>query len=186
MVSALWWLSLMAWVSGHADVFALSTVLLVSVIAFLLFNYRFPWNKRARVFLGDSGAYVLGFMITVLFLMASQGVYKGQAQVLTPVTALWLLFIPLIDIAGVIWRRSRMSRWPLDDDREHLHYRLVDRGYTTEQVVNGLFLLSFLLGGLGVGLYYLGVSESWSYVVFMTCCVTYFVVTNRMSRREYG
>ena len=182
MVSALIWLSLMAHISGHSEVFALSMILLASIFAFLLFNYRFPWNDRARVFLGDSGAYVLGFMIAALFLMASQGVYKGEIQVLTPVTALWLLFIPLIDIAGVIWRRSRVSRWPVDDDREHLHYMLVDRGYSTEQVVNGLFLVSFVLGGMGVGLFYAGVSESWSYVLFMTCCVVYFLMTNRMSR----
>lgn len=183
VASALIWLSIMAYLAGHSDVFVMSTTLLACIVAFLLFNYRFPWNERARVFLGDSGAYVLGFMIAALFLMASQGVYKGELQVLTPVTALWLLFIPLIDIAGVIWRRSRSSRWPVDDDREHLHYMLVDRGYSTEQVVNGLFLISFVLGGLGVGLYYAGGSESWSYVAFMTCCVIYFLITNRMSRQ---
>lgn len=183
VASALIWLSIMAYLAGHSDVFVMSTTLLACIVAFLLFNYRFPWNERARVFLGDSGAYVLGFMIVALFLMASQGVYKGELQVLTPVTALWLLFIPLIDIAGVIWRRSRSSRWPVDDDREHLHYMLVDRGYSTEQVVNGLFLISFVLGGLGVGLYYAGGSESWSYVAFMTCCVIYFLITNRMSRQ---
>lgn len=182
VTSALIWLSLMAYLAGHSEVFTLSSVLLCCVLAFLLFNYRFPWNERARVFLGDSGAYVLGFMIAALFLMASQGVYKGELQVLTPVTALWLLFIPLIDIAGVIWRRSRVSRWPVDDDREHLHYMLVDRGYSTETVVNGLFLLSMLLGGFGVALFYAGVSESWSYVAFMSCCVTYFILANRLSR----
>ncbi|MBO6565571.1 MAG: hypothetical protein JJ956_12545 [Pseudomonadales bacterium] len=183
VTSALLWLSFMSYLSGDQEVLTLSLVLLVCVVTFLVFNYRFPWNQRARVFLGDNGAYVLGFMITALFLMASQGIYKGEIQVLTPVTALWLLFIPLIDIAGVIWRRSRVSRWPVDDDREHLHYMLVDRGYSTEQVVNGLFLLSFVLGGIGVGLYYAGISESWSYVAFMSCCVIYFVITNRMSRK---
>ena len=97
-------------------------------------------------------------------------------------TALWLLFIPLVDIAGVIWRRSRGGRWPVDDDREHLHYLLIDRGYSTEQVVNGLFIAALLLGGMGVGLYYLGISESWSYVVFMSACVGYFLWTNRMTK----
>ena len=97
-------------------------------------------------------------------------------------TAVWLLLIPLVDIAGVIWRSTRGSRWPVDDDREHLHYLLVDRGYSTEQVVNGLFISPLLLGGTGVGLFYLGVSESWSFVGFMSVCVGYFVWTNRMVR----
>ena len=182
VVSALALLAGMAYVAGHADVLTLSLILLSVVIVFLGFNYRFPWNRSARVFLGDSGTYVLGFMIAALFLMASQGPYKGDVQVLTPVTALWLLFIPLIDIAGVIWRRTRGSRWPVDDDREHLHYLLIDRGYSTEQVVNRLFVSALLLGSIGVALFYLGVSESWSYVVFMSVCVGYFVWTNRMVR----
>ncbi len=183
VVSALFWLSGMAYYIGHTDVLALSLVLLAAVITFLVFNYRFPWNNRARIFLGDSGAYVLGFMIAALFLMATQGPYKGGTQVLTPVTALWLLIIPLVDIAGVIWRRSRGSRWPVDNDREHLHYILVDRGYSTERVVNGLFVIALMLGGLGVVFYYLGVTESWSYVVFMSVCVGYFLVTNRLSQK---
>ena len=89
---------------------------------------------------------------------------------LTPVTALRLLFIPLVDIAGVIW--------PVDDDREHLHYLLVDRGFSTERVVNSLFVSALLLGSIGVALFYLRVSESWSYVGFMSVCVGYFVWTN--------
>lgn len=182
VASALGILSVMAFIAGNSDVFVLSSVLLSVVVVFLMFNYRFPWNKRARVFVGDSGTYVLGFMIAALFLMASQAVYKGEPQVLSPVTALWLLFVPLVDIAGVIWRRSRVGRWPVHDDRGHLHYMLVDRGFATEAVVNGLFLAALSLGGLGVTLYYLGVSESWSFVAFMTCCVGYFVATNRMTR----
>lgn len=182
VVSALTLLAGMAYVAGHADVLVLSLILLSVVIVFLGFNYRFPWNRSARVFLGDSGTYVLGFMIAALFLMASQGPYKADVQVLTPVTALWLLFIPLVDIAGVIWRRSRGGRWPVDDDREHLHYLLIDRGYSTERVVHSLFVSALLLGSIGVALFYLGVSESWSYVVFMSVCVGYFVWTNRMVR----
>ena len=172
----------MSYVVGHADVLVFSLILLSVVVGFLGFNYRFPWKRSARVFLGDSGTYVLGFMIAALFLLASQGPYKSNIQVLTPVTAVWLLLIPLVDIAGVIWRSTRGGRWPVGDDREHLHYLLVDRGYSTEQVVNGLFISSLFLGGTGVGLFYLGVSESWSFVGFMSVCVGYLVWTNRMAR----
>lgn len=174
----------MSYVAGREDVFVISSVLFIAVFVFLLFNSRFPWNPKARVFMGDSGAYVLGFMIAALFLMASQGYLKNEIQVLSPVTALWLLLIPLIDIAGVIWRRSRVSRWPVDDDREHLHYMLVDRGYSDKQVVNGIILAAIGLAGLGTFFYYVGVTESWSYVVFMTICVLYFRVTNWMAYKE--
>jgi UDP-GlcNAc:undecaprenyl-phosphate GlcNAc-1-phosphate transferase len=177
-------LSGMAYLAGDTELLALSSVLLGTVVVFLAWNYRFPWNKSAKVFLGDNGAYVLGFMIAALFLMASQGSYKSEVQVITPITALWLLFIPLIDIAGVIWRRSRFGRWPVDDDREHLHYLLVDRGISTERVVIGMFLTAVAFGGLGVGMQLFGVSESWSFVVFMTFGVLYFVLTNKLSRKR--
>ena len=175
----------MAWYAGDSEVFLLSTVLLSVIAAFLLFNFRFPWNGKAKVFLGDSGAYVLGFLVAVLFLMASQGIYKGGSQVMTPVTALWLLFIPLIDIAHVIWVRSRSGRWPISDDRLHLHYVLQDEGLSTERVVALMFGLAMFLAGIGTLLFCAGVSESWSFVVFMTCCVIYFVVTNRMVKIVY-
>jgi len=173
----------LAYQAGDQALLTLALVVLAVVGAFLLVNYRFPWNGSARAFLGDHGAYVLGFLITVLFLMASQGSYKGGAQVLTPVTALWLLFIPLIDIAHVIWVRSRSGRWPVSDDRLHIHYLLRDQGWSVSSVVNRLGLSAFLLGILGTGLYLSGVSESWSYVMFMACCVGYFVLTNRMVNR---
>ncbi len=177
------WVGAAAYIAGDAEVLTLSLAILAALATFLLFNYRFPWNKSARVFLGDSGAYVLGFLIAALFLMASQGIYKGGTQVITPVTALWLLFIPLIDIAHVIWIRSRAGRWPVSDDRLHIHYLLLDHGYPVRQTVNLIGLVAIGLAGLGVSLEVMGVGESWSYTLFMTGCVIYFIITNRMVRQ---
>ena len=122
-------------------------------------------------------------MIAVLFLIASKGLCEGGAQVLTLVTALWLLIISLVDIAGVIWPRSLSSKWSVGDDREHLHYRLVDCGDAAEQFVKGVFLLCLILSGPGAFFYYIGVIESWSYVAFVLVCVGCFVVTNRLSQK---
>lgn len=178
--SAIGFVAFAAYMAGDKEVFLLSAVLLSVIATFLLFNYRFPWNPKARVFLGDSGAYVLGFLVAALFLMASQGIYKGSSQVITPVTALWFLFIPLIDIAHVIWVRSRSGRWPVSDDRLHLHYLLVDSGLSVPKTVNLIFFAAILLAATGVLLEYSGVGESWSYTAFMACCVIYFIVTNRL------
>jgi uncharacterized protein YbaR (Trm112 family) len=80
----------------------------------------------------------------------------------------------LLDIAGVIWRRGRMGKWPLSDDRLHIHYILVDGGMPQNLVVGRMMTTALLLGGLGASLYYSGVSESWSYVAFMLVCTIYF------------
>jgi len=174
---------ILAFLAGDMEVFTFSVAILAVIATFLLFNYRFPWNPRARVFLGDSGAYVLGFLVTVLFLMATQGIYKGGEQVFTPVTALWLLFIPLIDIAHVIWIRSRSGRWPVSDDRLHIHYLLVDRGFSVRKTVNVIVLAAIVFSCTGISLEFIGVGESLSYTFFMTACVIYFIITNRMIRQ---
>jgi len=122
-------------------------------------------------------------MIAVLFLMASKELCEGGTQVLALVTALWRLIIPLVDIAGVIWPRSRGSKWSVDHDREHLHHRLVGCDDAAEQAVKGLFLPCLMLGGLGAVFYYIGVIGSWSYVVFVSVCVGCFVVTNGLSQK---
>ena len=122
-------------------------------------------------------------MIALVFLTASKGLCEGGTQVLTLVSALWLLIIPLVDIAGVIWPRSLSSKWSVGDDREHLHYRLVDCGDAAEQFVKGVFLFCLILSGPGAFFYYVGVIESWSYVAFASVCVAYFLVTNRPSQK---
>jgi hypothetical protein len=115
--------------------------------------------------------------------MASKGLCEGGTQVLTLVIALWLLIIPLVDIADVIWPRSLSSKWSVGVDREHLHYRLVDCGDAAEEVVKGVFLLCLMLSGPGAFFYYIGVIESWSYVAFVLVCVGCFVVTHRRSQK---
>ena len=122
-------------------------------------------------------------MIALLFLMASKGLSEGGFQVLTSVTALWLLILPLVDVAGVIWPRSLSSKWSVGDDREHLHYRRIDCGDAAEQVVKSVFLLCLMLGSPGAFFYYIGVIESWSYMAFLLVCVGCFVVTNRLSQK---
>ena len=110
-------------------------------------------------------------------------VYQFNIKLARPTAELWLLIIPLVDIAGVIWLGSRGSSWAVNDDREHLHHLLAERGYRAEQIVNSEFLLSLILDGLVVFFYYIGVSKSLFYVAFMSVCVVYFVATNRPSQK---
>ena len=102
---------------------------------------------------------------------------------LTQGTLIRLRIIALVDVAAVIWRKGRGSIWSVGDDREHLHYRLVDCGDAAEQFVKGVFLLCLILSGPGAFFYYVGVIESWSYLAFVLVCVGCFVVTNRLSQK---
>ena len=183
VAGAFFWLSGMAYYSSHADVLAWSVVLLAAIFIFLAFKNRFSWDKRTLIFPDDSSTYLLGLMTAGPPLMARKKFCEGGTQVLTLVTAFWLLIIPLVDIAGVIWPRSHGRKRSVDDDREHLHYRLVDFGDTTEQVVKSVLLRCLMHGGIGVFFYYIGVIESGSFVAFGLVSVGYFVVTNRLSQK---
>lgn len=176
MAVTLGFLAIMAFLAGHNTVLTVSLLMLTAVGVFLLFNFRLPWNGQARIFLGDSGTYALGFMVVVLFLMASQ----GSDRFLQPITALWLMAIPLVDIAQVMLRRGRKGVMPMEDDREHIHYVLVDWGLPVETTVNVLCIAAIIVGGFGVLLHYTGVSELWSWMLFMIFCAAYFWIISRI------
>jgi UDP-GlcNAc:undecaprenyl-phosphate GlcNAc-1-phosphate transferase len=90
------------------------------LVAFLLFNARWFGRKKAALFLGDAGSTLLGLLIVWLMVDYTQ----GENKIISPVVALWLLAIPLIDILVIIVRRVTKGRSPFHPDREHLHHAL--------------------------------------------------------------
>ena len=74
---------------------------LSSLVAFLLFNARYLWRKRADHFLGDCGSTLLGFAVVWFSVSLSQ----GEQAVMTPATPLWFVALPLFDMATLISRR---------------------------------------------------------------------------------
>ena len=109
----------LAWIAQGAEREML-LLLCIVVVAFLLFNLRLPGRRRALVFMGDAGGMFLGFAITWFFIAMSQ----GEGRLMTPLTALWLLLIPLFDTVWLIFRRAGTGRWPTNPDCEHLHHVL--------------------------------------------------------------
>ncbi len=170
-------LALMAQHAGHEEVFRLSLTTFIALTGFLLFNYRFPWNPRARVFMGDSGTYVLGFMVVMIFIMASE----GPDAFMAPITALWLMAVPLVDIARVILTRAREGKTPLDPGREHIHYLLVDHGVSTSSTVNLLLGIASLTAAFGMALHYMNVPEVVSFVLFMAFFFAFFAAASNMT-----
>jgi UDP-GlcNAc:undecaprenyl-phosphate GlcNAc-1-phosphate transferase len=167
---------ILSYSSGQTDILILSSLLLACTLGYLLYNFRFPWNKRARVFMGDSGSYVLGFMLVVMFLKLTQ----GETAVVAPVTVLWLLALPLLDCARLLLFRARQGGSPFSDDREHIHYLLVDRGMSVERTVNLLCLSSVVVALTGLALHFMQVSEKVSFVLFLFLTAGYFYVAYRI------
>lgn len=145
-------------------------ILMAAVVAFLGFNFRFPWRKRAEVFMGDAGSMFLGFAIAWFFVQLTQ----GSERMLAPVTVLWFLAMPLFDTVGIMLRRIVKGRSPFAADREHFHHVLLLAGFSVTQSV----LIICGLAGVGVvtGLVgqYLHIPEILMLLLFLLLFACYF------------
>lgn len=146
-----------------------------AVLAFLLLNYRFPWNAKAKVFLGDTGSTILGFVVAVLVISASEsGLFK-------PVTALFLLGIPLLDIAAVTTLRLLQGRSPFSPGRDHIHHILRRAGLGVRTTVLSIHTASLALVALGLGLDIGGAKENTTFIVFIALLVAHICITTKLN-----
>lgn len=100
-----------------------------------------PYNFHpAKIFMGSSGSYFLGFALGTLSIMAGAKM----------ATALLVLGIPILDVAWQIFNRVRLGRSPAIGDRGHLHFRLLDLGLSQRRIVSLYYLLCASFGALAL------------------------------------
>lgn len=114
-----------------------------ALIGFLLYNLRYGANRRARVFMGNAGSMLLGFTIAHIAFRMTQ----NHAHPITPVLAPYLVAVPVIDCLVLLVRRLRQGRSPFNGDRDHVHHLLLDAGFSVNQTVALLVVVSVLIGG---------------------------------------
>jgi UDP-GlcNAc:undecaprenyl-phosphate/decaprenyl-phosphate GlcNAc-1-phosphate transferase len=113
----------------------LALALLGATLGLLPYNFN-----PARLFIGSSGAFFLGYALAALAIMAGAKV----------ATLLLVLGIPILDVAWQIISRLRRGQSPMRGDRGHLHHRLYDGGLSQRQVVLLYWLVSGSLGLLAL------------------------------------
>jgi UDP-GlcNAc:undecaprenyl-phosphate GlcNAc-1-phosphate transferase len=144
------------------------------IAGFMLFNLRTPWRSHASVFMGDAGSVLLGFSL------AWYAVDLAQVhQAFTPITAIWILAIPLMDTTALMIRRVRKGRSPFSADREHLHHILLRAGFTPGQTVATVYALSLLLAVVGAAGWSEGAPEYVMFYSFMTLFGLYYYGVHR-------
>jgi UDP-GlcNAc:undecaprenyl-phosphate/decaprenyl-phosphate GlcNAc-1-phosphate transferase len=126
---------------GNAEVALVCAAFAGALVGFLRYNFR-----PARIFLGDSGSLLVGFMLAVL---SVHGSTKSATAVLVAVPLL-VLALPLLDTVLAIVRRWLRGRPVFAADEHHLHHRLLAAGITHVRAVVILYVLAAGLAGLGV------------------------------------
>jgi UDP-GlcNAc:undecaprenyl-phosphate/decaprenyl-phosphate GlcNAc-1-phosphate transferase len=129
--------------TGNGPVSSMTAALAGALLGFLRFN-----THPARVFMGDSGSQVLGFLAGVLAIKATQGADISVSAALPLLLLAW----PILDTLTVMSERIRNGLSPFAADRRHFHHRLLSLGFDHYQSVLiiyavqcGLFLLAYLL-----------------------------------------
>lgn len=131
---------LAAW-GGQAEELALALVLAGALLGFLPHNL-----PRARIYLGDCGSLVIGLALA-LAALAVTGRSTRYIQ-MNPPTAFCLFFLPLADTTLAVIRRTLRGRGFMTADREHVHHRLLDRGFSPWTILALAFAMSSAVGSV--------------------------------------
>jgi UDP-GlcNAc:undecaprenyl-phosphate GlcNAc-1-phosphate transferase len=120
---------------GQYSVALLPLALLGATIGFLPFNFH-----PARVFMGSSGSFFLGFAVATLGIIAGARV----------ATVLLVFGIPILDVAWQIFRRLRAGQSIGQGDRGHLHFQLRDMGFSQRKIVLAYYAFCAAFGALAL------------------------------------
>jgi UDP-GlcNAc:undecaprenyl-phosphate GlcNAc-1-phosphate transferase len=112
-------LGIVFYISGNEYLATICLLIVTALIPYILLNLGFPLGRRFKIFMGDAGSMFIGFSVVWMLIRGTQEV---DIIAFKPVTALWLIAIPLMDMATIMIRRMRKGHSPFKPDREHLHH----------------------------------------------------------------
>lgn len=127
---------LLAQQTSPTNYFNLASVISAIVIGMCLGFLPYNWH-RAKIFMGDSGAMLLGMLMAVSALTVTGQVDPHVAAkddflpaFIPLILPLGILILPLLDFTLAVLRRLRAGKSPFTADRQHLHHRLQDFGHS--------------------------------------------------------
>jgi UDP-GlcNAc:undecaprenyl-phosphate GlcNAc-1-phosphate transferase len=122
------------------------TALLIAVIGSTFGFLRYNWHP-ARIFIGDSGALFLGFLLAVL---STEVMSPRPRSAHVPANGLFAAFLalglPMWDMLVVLARRVWRGDSIFVADRQHIHHRLLRAGYSVPEAAWVLYLMCLLFG----------------------------------------
>lgn len=139
-----------------------------AILGFLLFNF-YP----AKIFMGTSGSMFIGFLLAVV------SVFSGAKLA----TVALVLTIPILDAIWVIVRRIRNRSSIFSGDKTHLHYRLLDLGFSQKKIVFFYYSLSIFFGFIALKLG--GLGKFIAFFIFILLVISFVnLVENRFSAKQ--
>jgi len=137
----------------------MSAALVGSLLAFFFFNV---YGKQNKIFMGDTGALLLGFIMAVMAIKFNElnitlsGPWAIQAA---PAVSIGIMMIPIFDTLRVFLTRIFKNRYPFTPDKTHIHHYLLQLGLTHFQSTLVIFLAS--IGFIAVSWYLRFLTVAW-------------------------
>ncbi|NLS13517.1 UDP-N-acetylglucosamine--undecaprenyl-phosphate N-acetylglucosaminephosphotransferase [Vibrio sp. SM6] len=156
----------------------LCAVFIAATIPYILMNLGL-FGRERRVFMGDAGSMMIGFTVIWMLLGASQ---PTTDILIRPVTALWLIAIPLMDMAAIMYRRVRRGNSPFKPDREHLHHIFQRIGFSSRQTLLIICTIASLFAAFGIYGETVEIRESIMFGLFIVCFLAYSVALSYVWR----
>ena len=126
---------------GRTDAAVLAAIVCGSTLGFLRYNYH-----PAKVFMGDSGALALGFLLA---LVAVEGVLKTAATIAL-VAPMLVIAVPILDTSFVVLKRLKYRRPPWGADHNHFYHRFLRIGFSQRRTAAYLHLWALALSAYAI------------------------------------
>jgi UDP-GlcNAc:undecaprenyl-phosphate GlcNAc-1-phosphate transferase len=126
---------------GRMEAAALAAIVCGATLGFLRHNYH-----PAKIFMGDSGALALGFLIAAL---ALDGLFKTAAAI-TLVAPMLVLAVPILDTSFVVLKRLKYRRPPWGADHNHFYHRFLRIGLSQRRTAAYLHVWAALLAAYAI------------------------------------
>lgn len=161
----------LAYLSNDSLVLLLAVPFMGGLLGFLRYN-TYP----ARIFMGDGGSQLLGFMMGVLAILLTDST-RGPFN---PSLSLFLLGLPFLDTLGVSAQRLAEGRSPFIGDRKHIHHKLMTAGLCHYEAVTAIYAIQAGMVWLAYLLRWQPDSLTVSLYLFLACTVlATFVASGR-------
>ena len=158
----------------------ISVFLGFALLAFLVSNLGLsPFIPKT--FLGDAGSKLLGLIVVSLILAAASAQIGGQ-KLIQPVTALYLVGLPLFDMVFTSVRRALSRGSPFRSDRTHIHHLMQALGLSNRRALLTIGTIGLGSPFLGFMLSKSGASEPYQFYIFLGCFAMYCALMSQAWR----
>lgn len=151
-----------------------------AILGFLSLNIRVAGRTKALVFMGDTGGMVIGMLLAWYSIKLA----GSATSAINPITAVWILAVPLLDMGSVMLLRLSQRKSPFHADQQHMHHVLLKAGYSVNQVVAIMAGFSLLYGVIGIAAERNGVPEGVMFLAFLGLWGGYIAALRKPQRLQ--